>query len=466
MRTTTAHDTDDILNWAKKYDGPKFHALLCDPPYHLTSIVKRNRSAKGFMGQDWDGGDIAFRAETWAAIAEHLHPGAFGMAFSGSRTWHRMAVAIEDAGLLIHPTVYVWVYGSGFPKATRIDTQIDRAAGLEIEQGKAFNTAGKGERAAEFDENGRTRVRHEPQTEQARQWARHRYGAQALKPAAEPIIVFQKPYEGRPIDSMLATGAGALNIGATKIAGKKSWPAHRKYSKGQFGGTAGTGSAGMEITETLYEDGRWPANFALSHHPECGEQCHADCNVRKLDEQTGVSRSQKSYRGDGIGEGYGGSDAPHNTERGFADEGGGSRYFFNADFMLDRLEDTFVYQAKAGKKERNAGLDSLPLRPAGGLSGRRDGSLGGKAVEARNVHPTVKPIALVEHLAKLLLPPDGYERRLLVPFSGSGSEMIGAMRAGWDFIQGVELSNEYAEIAKARLAHWENERAKLWYNPK
>ncbi|GAF69059.1 unnamed protein product, partial [marine sediment metagenome] len=87
----------DVLDWAAEYDGPKFHALLCDPPYHL--------GANGFMNKSWDAAKygIAFNPDTWAALAQHLHPGAFGMAFASARGWHRLAVAIEDAGLRIHP---------------------------------------------------------------------------------------------------------------------------------------------------------------------------------------------------------------------------------------------------------------------------------------------------------------------------------------------------------------------------
>lgn len=131
----------DIIEWCKSYDGPQFHAVLCDPPYHLTDISRtfqangesidagqqrsnQRRKSGGFMGKDWDGGDIAFRPETWAAIGEHLLPGAFIMAFGGSRTFHRLACAIEDAGYIIHPAI-CWLYGSGFPKATNISRQID-----------------------------------------------------------------------------------------------------------------------------------------------------------------------------------------------------------------------------------------------------------------------------------------------------------------------------------------------------
>jgi site-specific DNA-methyltransferase (adenine-specific) len=132
---------NDILKWAASYTGPKFHGLFCDPPYHLT-ITKRfgkpgsapakhgkdgafSRASRGFMGQAWDGGEIAFDPETWAAMGEHSHDGAFGMAFASSRGWHRLAVAIEDAGFIIHPSIFGWCFLSGFPKATQISSQVD-----------------------------------------------------------------------------------------------------------------------------------------------------------------------------------------------------------------------------------------------------------------------------------------------------------------------------------------------------
>lgn len=132
----------NAVEWANAYDGPLFHALLCDPPYHLTSIVERfgkqgsapaqfgsdgafARASRGFMNATWDGGDVAFQPATWAAFMKVMHPGAFGMAFASTRGWHRMAVAIEDAGFVLHPVIMCWCFGSGFPKATRISTQVD-----------------------------------------------------------------------------------------------------------------------------------------------------------------------------------------------------------------------------------------------------------------------------------------------------------------------------------------------------
>lgn len=211
----------DVLDWAAEYDGPLFHALLCDPPYEL-----------GFMGKDWDKSGIAFKKGTWKALARHLHPGAFGMAFASARGWHRLAVAIEDAGLRIHPTIFGWSYGSGFPKATRVDTQIDKAAGVEREvvgEWKPTGTArpNKGSKGHSAKKTTAAEPDYDPQnvilditapaTPLAAAWQGHRYGLQAMKPALEPIIVFQKPYAGKPVECITATGAGALWIDGGRI---------------------------------------------------------------------------------------------------------------------------------------------------------------------------------------------------------------------------------------------------------
>lgn len=134
----------DVLDWAKSYDGPPFHAILTDPPYHLYDVTKarpnrtsgidpnnRGQTARpygapaGFMGKHWDGGDIAFDPSTWAALAAHLLPGAHVLTFGGSRTHHRLMVAIEDAGLEIRDCIY-WCFGSGFPKSANVSKHIDR----------------------------------------------------------------------------------------------------------------------------------------------------------------------------------------------------------------------------------------------------------------------------------------------------------------------------------------------------
>jgi site-specific DNA-methyltransferase (adenine-specific) len=166
--------------------GARFDGCVTDPPYHLTSIVERfgkegaaptkgkdqfKRIATGFMGQQWDGGAIAFQPETWAAVKAVLKPGAFLCAFASTRGYHRMACAIEDAGFVIHPML-AWLFGSGFPKATRLKL---------------------------------------PDTEHLR------YGLQALKPALEPICLAQVPMEGTGTENWLKHGVGALDIDAGRV---------------------------------------------------------------------------------------------------------------------------------------------------------------------------------------------------------------------------------------------------------
>lgn len=424
---------EDVLSWAKHYDKQPFHSILCDAPYHLTSIVKRfgkngsapaqfgtdgvfSRSSAGFMGQEWDGGDIAFRPETWAALGEHLYPGAFGMAFSASRNWHRMAVAIEDAGFIMHPTIFfLWVQGQGFPKATKV-------------------------RADGFDG--------------------YKYGLQALKPSVEPIIMFQKPYEGRPIENITQTGAGVLNIDGTRIPlddgdeyvinefedGMKpfgkgaghSYKSKKVKNDPRLGGNGSwkTDKAAKNVYEGGYagEDvassplGRYPANLILDEE-----------SAGRLDEQTGILKSGKmlpehSRHTDESPHGiYGKFDIDHPLQETIGDSGGASRFFFRVQEQIDEA-DPFYYHAKVNPKERNAGLDE------------------------KNPHPTLKPIGLMKYLATLLLPPAEYTpRRILVPFSGVSSEMIGAGLAGWEHVVGIEFKEDYVNIGKKRLEYWLND---------
>lgn len=494
----TIHHTS-ALDWAAAYDGPLFHALLCDPPYHLTSITERfggvesapaqfgsdgafARASRGFMGRNWDGGDLAFRPETWAAFGRLLHPGAFGMAFASTRGFHRMAVAIEDAGFIIHPTIFCWAFGSGFPKATRLDVQIDRAAGVEptiIGQKKhapKWAAAEFGYREKDNGYNSRERESFDltaPATPLAQAWAGHRYGLQALKPALEPIIVFQKPYQGRPVDCITRTGAGALNIDAGRIGRADD----DRFNYGVDGDERGNanrvyGAIGA-APYTPHDAGRWPANLILSHHPECNGHCVEACPVRRLGEQSGESSSggRTSRAGD----------SAHTTWRQMENRadnftratdydmegstGTAARYFYNADWMTERLEDAdpLIYQAKASTAEREAGLDDFePTTVDDGRDKPIDNAYLRGETKRRNIHPTIKPIALARHLATLLLPPDLYApRRLFVPFAGVASEMIGAMLAGWEHIDGVELEADHIPIARARLDYWQQRRWEL-----
>lgn len=417
-----------IEDFVSEYNGSKFHALLCDPPYEL-----------GFMGKNWDRSGIAFHPDTWAALAEHMFPGAFGVAFASARGWHRLACAIEDAGLRIHPSIFGWVYGSGFPKATRIDTQIDSAAGIKIKHGTLIS-----ENLAMSGGNYSRDNKHVPVTALAKTWSGYRYGLQALKPALEPIIVFQVPYKGKSIDSIVETGAGAFNIDGARIphneecrlmAAQTDRDAMSGYGKVRQGGR-------YEPTLELKPEGRWPANFYVDEEA-----------AKRLGEQSGISRSVANrtsdhrktafYRAGGDAtDGYSGERNPYNSH---SDTGTAARFFLNVDWALEE-SDPVLYCPKAGRKERDAGLADI--------------SPGNNKV--RNPHPTVKPIKLTRWLATLLLPPEEYApRRILVPFAGSGSEMIGAVMAGWDEVIGIEMDPEYCRIAEARLKHWVNYQLRL-----
>jgi len=400
----------DIIEWCKGYHGPKFHALLCDPPYEL-----------GFMGKDWDRSGIAFNPATWEALAEHLLPGAFGMAFASARGYPRVMVAIEDAGLRLHPSIFGykllgWNYGSGFPKATRVGKNGDHP-----------------------------------------EFAGHRYGLQALKPALEPIIIFQVPYEGKPVESIVETGAGALNIDGARIrmSDTDQETLEAKASQKNHGVNFDVGLGAKKGTATKgNSQGRWPANFYVDEEA-----------ARRLGEQSGESTSNiRPPTPDKENDARGTWQMSQHRDavvRGVNDKGTAARFFFNVNRQLDEA-DPVMYQAKASRKERDAGLEGMeessPFER--GSVSRHFEKMGGKSQPRRNAHPTVKPIDLTRWLATLLLPPEEYApRRILVPFAGSGSEMIGAALAGWEEIIGIEREAEYVEIVEARTKWWCEKRA-------
>jgi hypothetical protein len=222
---------DEVVAWAEKTPPLGAHALLCDPPYSL------GNGKRGFMNAAWDN-NISFRPDTWKALAQHLLPGAFGACFASSRGWHRLACAIEDAGLIIHPSIFMlgWVQGTGWPKSTKIDTQVDKAAGVEQETVLYDRYRDGRLRTVQRDQSMFSTVRNHgnigklPATPLATVWAGHRYGGQMLKPALEPIIIWQKPYACCPVDSITQTGAGALWIEGCRI----SPSGHREGAVGDY----------------------------------------------------------------------------------------------------------------------------------------------------------------------------------------------------------------------------------------
>lgn len=361
----------DVLRFAAHYKGERFHGVLCDPPYEL-----------GFMGRSWDSRGVSFRAETWSAIRSLLVPGAHLLAFGGTRTFHRIAVAIEDAGFEIRDTIG-WLYGSGFPKSHDVSKAIDREAGAEREFiGYANYVSGHGVNSVSLPA-GRPKITT-PATDAAKAW--QGYGT-ALKPAWEPVIVARNPLVGTVAQNAIEHGAGALNVDGGRVGNREEILLNRAKSIG-YGGSEPQG---------VVKDGgigRWPANII------------------------------------------------HDGSDDIAEVMGDAQRFF--------------YCAKASKAEREEGLEGIALRKAGTLNMPTDAhsERNGQTTAPRaNHHPTVKPIALTQYLATLIVPPSHIESRLLVPFAGSGSECIGAIRAGWKHVVGIEQSDEYARIARARIEH-------------
>lgn len=306
MKTRILHG--DCLDHMKALAdaGELFDGCATDPPYHLQSIVARSaktgrtestrtqsgphqRTARGFMGKVWDGGDIAFQPETWRLLFDILKSGAYVVAFSSSRTFGRMSVAIEDAGFITHPMIG-WLFATGFPKAHRLDL---------------------------------------PDTDHLR------YGAQTLKPALEPIYVGQKPMEGTGTENWLAYGVGALNIDAGRI----EWPGGKAPEIGTpgWGGpgkmlSAAPNISGDTVSRTAPSNlGRWPANLVhdgsaavLEAFEQFGVRSSGDNCVRR----------QEGYWGAGDSR-HGGLGKAGDVQTTYGDQGSSSRFFFSAKAQPD-----------------------------------------------------------------------------------------------------------------------------------
>jgi site-specific DNA-methyltransferase (adenine-specific) len=241
-------------------EGVRVHSVVTDPPYHLTSIVKRFgkpgsapvKVDRGFMGKVWDGGDIAFQPDVWRLCFDLLPPGGHLLAFGGTRTYHRLAVAIEDAGFEIRDAI-MWHYGSGFPKSHDVSKGIDRAAGAERKKVKVSVDAPAYQRSIGntrpwMDDPDHERDGPIPATAAAAAWSG--WGT-ALKPATEIIALARKPLAGTVAANVEAHGTGALNIDGCRIEGaagisREGEPAAlRRYSdRGSTNFAAYSGSRG------------------------------------------------------------------------------------------------------------------------------------------------------------------------------------------------------------------------------
>ena len=437
-QSATIH-VGDCLTVLKKMKDESFDACFCDPPYGMN-----------FMGKRWDHGVPS--AKVWKEVYRVLKPGGFLLAFGGTRTFHRLATAIEDAGFEIRDTC-CWLYGSGFPKSADISKQLDKKAGKNrtkvVGRYKPPDMKGewnlrnaKDKRTVDLFSSSRNNLEiFEPATEEAKLW--NGYGT-ALKPAYEPIVVAMKPTDGTFAENALKYGVAGLNIDGSRISASKDDVAAARVPQPKlnsptgkiYGFKTGVGRNGDEFDMSR---GRFPANILLDEEA-----------ARLLDQQSGVSTNKghfpKSRFKEKSGYAWNMSIKVGTPEKLMNDTGGASRFF---------------YVAKASRSERNAGLDGMKKRESGlydddSYRGQGERKADHTTAKPRaNHHPTVKPITLNKYLAKMVLPPqNGRRRKLLVPFSGSGSEMIGALRVGWDKVVGIEKEADYVDIAEKRIKHW------------
>jgi len=356
-------------------------SIVTDPPYEL-----------GFMGKKWDNSGIAYDVQLWYECLRVLKPGGHLLAFGGTRTFHRMACAIEDAGFEIRDSIY-WLYSSGFPKSHNVSKGIDKAAGALAHESKGFTVAGRTDKNLP-NPQWKGYVPPAPATDAAKQW--QGWGT-ALKPAHEPIALARKPLTGTVAANVQQHGTGALNIDASRVPmGDEYDPTKIQRQQNSTGAIKGAFDAasliGKEIP-TYNAAGRWPANVITD----------------------GTTEAEWD------------------------------RYFFCA---------------KASKGERNAGLDALPSFPRDVGDERPSGSFNERLGHVapppqQNTHPTVKPLALMRYLVRLVTPPGG---TVLEPFAGSGTTLAAAILEGFDVI-GCELTDDYLPIIEGRIA-WAEEQMK------
>lgn len=343
---------EDVL---QTFENNSIDCIITDPPYELN-----------FMGKSWDKSSVSFSKETWNHCFKVLKSGGYLIAFGGSRTYHRIACAIEDAGFEIRDCM-MWLYGSGFPKSMNLGLAIDRKKGIIAKQKVSKDWYGWGS---------------------------------ALKPAYEPIIIARKPFKGSLIDNVLINGVGGINIDECRIGSEeRTYKGMSKKQPENAGCFRDDNWIPKDIEITV--NGRFPSNVVLTYdESDFEEVCENMSNS--------------------------------------------SRYF---------------YCAKASKKDRDEGLETFEERKIDDGSVRTNQETGCKfganPASKRNIHPTVKPVDLMQYLVRMFAPKGSI---ILDPFMGSGSTGKAVMyenrerNSGYKFI-GIELAKEYLPICKARIEY-------------
>ena len=421
----------DCLDKLKEIDDNSVDSIVTDPPYGLS-----------FMGKAWD--KAVPSVEVWEECLRVLKPGGHLLSFAGTRTQHRMAVNIEDAGFEIRDMI-AWVFSTGFPKSQNVSKAIDKAAGAERK------VVGKREHPTLKDPNktneqagashGRNQWSREwnitdSATDAAKQW--DGWGT-ALKPALEPIAVARKPLTGTVAANVMEHGTGAINIdgcrvGTEKVTSNKGLGQNARLNDDGWKGVG-------QRPEPTVNTGRFPANLI---HDGSDEVVELFPETRSGKDRNPAKTSSSGFTGHGI----------RSEEVNYGDSGSAARFF---------------YCPKASKKDRNEGLENTT--PQSGTGGKGNGlqrvcskcGISQRGSDEcpdeqncpkewvnppkKNNHPTVKPTELMKYLCRLVTPPGG---TVLDPFMGSGSTGKAARQEGFDFI-GIELDSEYVEIARARI---------------
>jgi DNA methylase len=399
----------NCLETLKTLPDNSVDSVVTDPPYEL-----------GFMGKSWDNSGIAYNVAVWQECLRVLKPGGHLLAFGGSRTYHRLACAVEDAGFEVRDQI-MWIYGSGFPKSYNVAKGIEGTlvngsaswndfhklngtlteASSQGANGLVKANSDHGNRPTQYASHGSLDL--EPTTEEAKKW--QGWGT-ALKPAHEPICVARKPLVGTVANNVLTYGTGALNIDGSRVGyadGEVNFDRvqRQQHSEGAVEGAFGASALiGKEIL-TYKAEGRWPANVIHDGSEEV---------------LAGFPNGHKS------------GNKPESLARATPKENQGTATPFSSGQLISYNDETtsaarFFYCAKASKAERNAGLDG------------------------QNFHPTVKPLALMRYLVRLVCPPNGV---VLDPFLGSGTTAVAAVLEGFDWV-GCELTEEYWSIIEKRI---------------
>ena len=444
----------DCLNILKMMieDEVFVDSIVTDPPYEL-----------GFMGRSWDSTGIAFQKETWELCFKVLKPGGHLLAFSGSRTYHRMAVAIEDAGFEIRDQV-MWLYGSGFPKSMNVGKALDKKLGNKRESlGTNLKKAGD-MRGGNYVKGGDYKSIELEITKGNSEW--EGWGT-ALKPAHEPLVLARKPLsEKSVVDNVLKHRTGGINIDECRVGNEEIDTSKNRRNKQEttiFKGGWKSEEGGDTVT------GRFPANVMHdgsdvvkdifpktgtkgdAKYPDSnpdfrdqGRQSKENMGIDKLSfgqtenvKRKAVNRQPRKDDKVWTNKNSGMKSLQYTIE--YEDSGDASRYF---------------YCAKTSKAERNQGLDNFVKKNKVFNGQSPNASKDMKGVEEKfttkpsaNIHPTVKPIKLMKYLCRLITPKGG---TILDPFMGSGSTGMAAKEENFEFV-GIEKEEEYFNIATARI---------------